>query len=77
MARDLSRRMWGACKGRSHDSGQRISEVQIRFTGVQEVKLDKVAIVREEDYTSFYGKKNENQELETWFFSTTDNRSSS
>jgi hypothetical protein len=37
---------------------------RLDLLGVQEVKLDNGAIVREEDYTSFYGKGNENHELE-------------
>jgi len=37
---------------------------RLDLLGVQGVKLDKVAIVRAEDYASFYRKKNEIQELE-------------
>jgi len=37
---------------------------RLDLLGVQEVKLDTEANVRAEDYTSFYGKGNENHELE-------------
>ena len=37
---------------------------RLDLLGAQEVKLDKGAIVHVEDYASFYGKGNENHELE-------------
>jgi hypothetical protein len=37
---------------------------RLDLLGVHEVQLDKGAIVRAEDYTTFYGKGNENHELE-------------
>jgi hypothetical protein len=37
---------------------------RLDLLGVREVKLEKGAIVRAEDYASFYGKGKENHELE-------------
>jgi hypothetical protein len=41
---------------------------RLDLLGVQELKLDKGAIVRAEDYASFYGKGNEHHELKALFF---------
>jgi len=43
---------------------KKLVRYRLDLLGVQEVKLDKGATVRAEDYASFYGKENENHQLE-------------
>jgi hypothetical protein len=45
-----------------------ISQEQIKFSGVQEVRRDKESTVRAGDYNFHYGKGNKNQQQRTGFF---------
>ena len=43
---------------------KKLARYRLDLLGVQEVKLDKGTIVRAEDYAPFYGKENDNHQLE-------------
>jgi len=56
----------GSLKGAARE----LARYKLDVVGVQEVRWNKGGTVRAGDYDFFYGKRNENHQLETGFFCT-------